>query len=491
MFINKNLIKYWFVFLFQTFFQLTFAQKSVIFEGQIDYPGLTKIDVLAPVKNCTTNEFPTLLSIPKDSNNHFSGQLKLDFPTTIFLRCKSTSHEIYVTPGDTILFNIVKLQKPDTASSLLKNDVYNEALLFKDPSIKYIFFDSLRERFGTLNDIPFKFDFRNQSVEEFIAVNKLNYRERIAFYFKLAARAQVPDDFRKIVFSELKGAYFENLIKYYLITGLDRQKVPADYFDEIFHDGFPAKECLRARHYMAAAHNFITYVLVTDPIGESTNEKLTEQLSSIKTNILDTATANYLSTSAVIGYLDKPDVNLSILDTYFLNCSNKNYVDYVKRLVSAQNTLIESGVPDNVLKLLVLNLQNKKIMLSEVLSKDKPTVIDFWASWCKPCLKEKPVFRQESKKYKHRVNFLSISLDFSKDNWKKGLMRFGSGDEEYYLTDKNIRSLTDFFKISEIPRYVLVSPNGKKILNFRMVSPLDKDQFEKSINDSILSTQQR
>jgi len=485
MFIRKNVIKFSFVFLLAVYFQVTFGQKSVIFEGQVDYPELTKIEVLSPVKNCTTNEFPTLLTIRKDSNNHFFGRLKLDFPTTVYLRCNSTSHEVYVTPGDTIIMKIVKLKKPDTANSLLKNDVYKEALVFNDPLIKHIFFDSLREKLGSLNDVPFKFDFRNQTVHEFVAMNKINYQERIAFFLKLLAKFQVSDDFRNIVFSELKGAYFENLIKYYLITGLDRQKIPSDFFHDIINDGFESNECFRSRHYMAAAHNFVTYVLVTDPIGGSSNDKLKEELSGIKTYIHDTATANYLSTSAVIRYLDKPDLNLSILDTYFLNCSNKGYSDYVKKLLTAQKILIENGVPDSVLNFFVLNIQNKKIMLSQLLSEDKPTLIDFWTSWCKPCLTEKPAFQRESKVYKDNVNFISISLDLSKDSWKKGLVKFGQDDDEYYLTNKNKRGLTDFFKINTIPRYVLLSPKGEKIIDFRVVSPLNKDLFETSINNSI------
>lgn len=469
----------------QTYSLVTYAQKKVIFEGQIDYPELTKIDVISPVKNCTTNEFPILLSIPKDTNNHFSGELKLDFPTTIYLRCKYTSHEIYVTPGDTIQFKVVELKKPDTAYSLLKNDVYYETLFFKDPLLKYTFFDSLREKFGTLNDIPFEFDFRNQTVNEFVASNKLNYQERIAFFLRLSARDHVSDDFRNIVFSELKGAYFENLIKYYLITGLDREKISVDFFNEILNDAFESKDCLRSRHYMAAAHNFLTYVIVKDPIAESTSEKLKEQLSGVKTYIHDTATANYLLTSAVIQYMDKPDFKPSMLDSYFLNCSNKGYTDYVKKLLTAHESLLKNGVPDSVLNLLVLNIQNKKVKLRHVLSDEKPTLIDFWASWCKPCLKEKPVLWRESKIYKDRVNFISISLDLSKDSWKNGLLKFDSGENEYYLTDKNKKSLTDFFKITSIPRYVLVSPNGEKILDFRVVSPFNKDPFERSINASI------
>ncbi len=41
---------------------------------------------------------------------------------------------------------------------------------------------------------------------------------------------------------------------------------------------------------------------------------------------------------------------------------------------------------------------------------DKPKVLSFWASWCGPCYKEKPIFREMEKKYPG-IHFISISID--------------------------------------------------------------------------------
>lgn len=39
----------------------------------------------------------------------------------------------------------------------------------------------------------------------------------------------------------------------------------------------------------------------------------------------------------------------------------------------------------------------------------KPTIINFWASWCTPCRQEMPDFQQAYLKYKDQVNFLMIN----------------------------------------------------------------------------------
>lgn len=44
---------------------------------------------------------------------------------------------------------------------------------------------------------------------------------------------------------------------------------------------------------------------------------------------------------------------------------------------------------------------------------NKLFVINFWASWCSPCVKELPIFEKVSKEYDTaRVEFILISLDF-------------------------------------------------------------------------------
>ena len=52
--------------------------------------------------------------------------------------------------------------------------------------------------------------------------------------------------------------------------------------------------------------------------------------------------------------------------------------------------------------------------LEAVLSseKDRTLVVNFWATWCKPCIKELPYFEEVQKKHKSKVKVLLISLDF-------------------------------------------------------------------------------
>lgn len=42
---------------------------------------------------------------------------------------------------------------------------------------------------------------------------------------------------------------------------------------------------------------------------------------------------------------------------------------------------------------------------------DKPVVIDFWASWCAPCLRMMPIIEELAEKYKDEVVFYKVNID--------------------------------------------------------------------------------
>ncbi len=96
--------------------------------------------------------------------------------------------------------------------------------------------------------------------------------------------------------------------------------------------------------------------------------------------------------------------------------------------------------------------------------KGKYTYIDVWATWCGPCIKEIPDLKRIEKEYHGKnINFLSISIDASKDydKWKKMIVDKELGGIQL-MADKAAQSkfLKDYF-ITSIPRFILIDPDGK------------------------------
>lgn len=104
----------------------------------------------------------------------------------------------------------------------------------------------------------------------------------------------------------------------------------------------------------------------------------------------------------------------------------------------------------------------------------KYVYIDFWTTWCGPCLKEFPTLKELEAGYSDRnIEFLYISLDAPQDHRDdpdKARQAWINYVEEHELggvqlfSDKAFDS--DFvkdYKIDFIPRYVLIDPEGKII----------------------------
>lgn len=87
----------------------------------------------------------------------------------------------------------------------------------------------------------------------------------------------------------------------------------------------------------------------------------------------------------------------------------------VKSLLSTQK---QPEINDKYIDLTLKNENGENISLSNYVSKNKYTLIDFWASWCAPCHKEIPTLAEAYKKYKDRgFEIVGISLDEKEEQW--------------------------------------------------------------------------
>ncbi len=90
--------------------------------------------------------------------------------------------------------------------------------------------------------------------------------------------------------------------------------------------------------------------------------------------------------------------------------------------------------------------------------KGKYILLNFWASWCLPCVKEIPLLKKIHKEHPELV-MIGISLDKNTNSWKQAVRK-------YKLTWINLLGneiVLDKYKVEAIPTNILLTPEGKLI----------------------------
>ena len=87
-------------------------------------------------------------------------------------------------------------------------------------------------------------------------------------------------------------------------------------------------------------------------------------------------------------------------------------------------------------------------------------MLDFWASWCKPCRAKYPDIIDFYQNYGIRVEILSISLDRKESNWENAIKKDGT-PWLHMLDEHQPEKWGQLFDVRLIPSNFLIHRSGE------------------------------
>ncbi|RXK13891.1 thioredoxin [Halarcobacter mediterraneus] len=130
-------------------------------------------------------------------------------------------------------------------------------------------------------------------------------------------------------------------------------------------------------------------------------------------------------------------------------------------------------------KTITLKVENEQLTSKQL--EGKFVLINFWATWCPPCIKEMPTLNKIYEKYNDKFEIIGVLFEKNKD--EKQLKEFISKHNIKFpivVGDENFRMAKAFDDIKKIPESFLYSKDGKFIKRF--IGEIGEKELEKYLS---------
>ena len=111
--------------------------------------------------------------------------------------------------------------------------------------------------------------------------------------------------------------------------------------------------------------------------------------------------------------------------------------------------------------------------------RDKPVYLNFWATWCPPCVKELPHIQAKYEQYKDRIHFLAISVDSEQEAPAQFISSKGYTFTVGYGNESEISRA---YNIEAIPASYIIGTDGT--IKAQIVGSMDEADLERFLQNA-------
>ncbi len=411
--------------------------------GEVFFDYINDLDI-------HTNKFD-LVEQKSITNDSYVITLESATPLFVYFSHNFKLQGVYLYTGDTLEFR------------LTDSNVHPYRLSGNRHSAELMFLSALESKYGHM--IPYneglsvtkRLDFNyvlSRSVDAYSnAVKFLNvYKDSVGF----------SERYYQTISSALYYRYLtELLFPYYTAdqAGFDNSIIPSFYkiklqelTKETMHDSL-----LYLNEYRTFLKNYAKFMTVEAGIKRVTfNSIIDVYMTAFRGRVKDYLLFDGITKNFRKGTLDS--IQQRNLLSYIKDI---RFHDSLLALLSKSSTIITE-------KSLLTELETPKgerLTWKDLLKKysGKIIYVDFWASWCGPCISEMPASAKLQHKFqKDSVEFIYISIDHDKQKWQSKMASLSLQSQNHFCMEYE----TSFAKelgIPPIPRYMLIGKNGRVI----------------------------
>jgi len=159
-----------------------------------------------------------------------------------------------------------------------------------------------------------------------------------------------------------------------------------------------------------------------------------------------------------VKFHDKNYGKIALIFLFFISCDN---------ITNKSKNITDLQLLQN--KILISDLNNNELDVK--LFYGKKTIINYWATWCGPCIKEMPEIENAQRLLKDDVNFILVS-----DEERHKILDFENKKKFNLTLYKSIKS-NEIAGVFSLPTSHIFDKKGKKIKTIIGSTKWDSDDF--------------
>lgn len=165
-------------------------------------------------------------------------------------------------------------------------------------------------------------------------------------------------------------------------------------------------------------------------------------------------------------------------------CTRNSNVDMKHKLLIAvllcSAMWVQAALPSVTLK----DVNGKSVKIETLAGNGKPVIISFFATWCKPCMRELKAIDELYADWQdeYGVEMYIVSIDQGQDSKKVKPLVDGQGWEYHVLLDPN-SELKRAMNVQSIPHLFVLDGKGKIVYNHVGYSDGDELEIEKKLRE--------
>ena len=149
-------------------------------------------------------------------------------------------------------------------------------------------------------------------------------------------------------------------------------------------------------------------------------------------------------------------------------------------LLVLTGTSVSMGADKKAPEFTLQNLEGEDVSLSGLLE-DGPVIVDFWATWCKPCIKAFPDLQEIFDNYRNcGLKVVAISIDGPKSMSRVGSVIKSKGNTFEVLLDP-AQKVARKFHVTSVPRTVLIDTDGNVAYAVTGYRPKNHEELDAAV----------